>query len=309
MEKKDLYFILNLDRTCTVEEITKSYHKLALQWHPDKCKLPNANEHFFDILNAYKILKDPIKRKQYDSLNYSQKIELYDNLKIFFKSKIPEIEQYINIFFDNELQLKTYIDDMNLLGIYNKINQKIQSLDLVEIFSSPTMKLSDIQTNDINSSILATFEERYNNKYRKVKVNRKTKGEKIFYIPLRQSEITFYGEGEQDINTKKHGDLKIHIDLAEYPDFVENQNDIYYTREITIHEYLYGGEFTIIYFDHKPFHITFQSFIESYPVLSFNNKGMPKKNTNTMERGTLHIIFKIKDLETLKTNIKKICEQ
>lgn len=44
----------------------KAYRKLALQFHPDKNKCPGASEAFKAIGNAFAVLSDPQKKKQYD---------------------------------------------------------------------------------------------------------------------------------------------------------------------------------------------------------------------------------------------------
>lgn len=62
----DYYKILEVSKTATGEEIKKAYRKLAIKWHPDRCKEANAKEKFQDISNAYAILSDKQKRQNYD---------------------------------------------------------------------------------------------------------------------------------------------------------------------------------------------------------------------------------------------------
>lgn len=63
---KDYYEILGVTKEATEIEIKKQYRKLALQFHPDKNKAPGASEAFKAIGNAFAVLNDPEKRKQYD---------------------------------------------------------------------------------------------------------------------------------------------------------------------------------------------------------------------------------------------------
>jgi len=64
---KDPYKTLGVDKKASDEEIKKAYRKLARQWHPDQNQGdPSAEERFKEIQEAYGILADPEKRKQYD---------------------------------------------------------------------------------------------------------------------------------------------------------------------------------------------------------------------------------------------------
>jgi molecular chaperone DnaJ len=67
---KDLYKTLNISRNASQEEIKKAYRKLAIQYHPDKCR-NNENktekeELFKEINEAYSILSDSEKKSRYD---------------------------------------------------------------------------------------------------------------------------------------------------------------------------------------------------------------------------------------------------
>ncbi len=65
-KKKDYYEILGVSRNATQDEIKEAYRKLALKYHPDVNKSKEAEEKFKEITEAYAVLSDPEKRKQYD---------------------------------------------------------------------------------------------------------------------------------------------------------------------------------------------------------------------------------------------------
>ncbi len=65
---KDYYKILGVSRNASDEEIKKAYRKMAMQYHPDRNagREKEATEKFKEINEAYGVLGDPEKRKQYD---------------------------------------------------------------------------------------------------------------------------------------------------------------------------------------------------------------------------------------------------
>ena len=64
--KNDLYTVLQVGVDATSEEINKAYKKMAMIYHPDKNKDPEAEEMFKKISYAYEILSDKSKRTIYD---------------------------------------------------------------------------------------------------------------------------------------------------------------------------------------------------------------------------------------------------
>lgn len=63
---KDYYQILGVEKTASEEDLKKAYRKLALKFHPDKNHAPGATEAFKAIGNAYAVLSNTEKRRQYD---------------------------------------------------------------------------------------------------------------------------------------------------------------------------------------------------------------------------------------------------
>jgi len=65
---RDYYEILGVERTASEEEIKKSYRRLARQYHPDANQEdPAAEEKFKEIAEAYGVLSDPVRRRDYDT--------------------------------------------------------------------------------------------------------------------------------------------------------------------------------------------------------------------------------------------------
>ncbi|KAL2621833.1 hypothetical protein R1flu_002038 [Riccia fluitans] len=65
-EAKDPYKVLGVDRNAGQQEIKKAFHKLSLKYHPDKNPATSAQAKMAEISNAYEILSDEEKRKNYD---------------------------------------------------------------------------------------------------------------------------------------------------------------------------------------------------------------------------------------------------
>ncbi len=71
MSRRDYYDVLSVPREASKDDIKNAYRKLALQYHPDRNKSPEAEEKFKEITEAYAILSDEQKRAQYDQFGHA----------------------------------------------------------------------------------------------------------------------------------------------------------------------------------------------------------------------------------------------
>jgi DnaJ-class molecular chaperone len=99
MGQGDYYQILGVDRNATPQTIKEAYRKLAFQYHPDRNKEnPSTVEKMKEINEAYAVLSDPRKRRDYDSLReqygsygYDRFRQSYSEEDIFRGSDINQI--------------------------------------------------------------------------------------------------------------------------------------------------------------------------------------------------------------------------
>ena len=71
MNKRDYYEVLGVSKTATEAEIKSAFRKLAKKYHPDVSTEENAAEKFKECQEAYAVLSDPNKRKQYDQFGHA----------------------------------------------------------------------------------------------------------------------------------------------------------------------------------------------------------------------------------------------
>lgn len=69
--KRDYFEVLGLSRSAGEDEIKRAYRQLALKYHPDRNKDPDATEKFKEIKEAYEVLIDPKRRRAYERFGHA----------------------------------------------------------------------------------------------------------------------------------------------------------------------------------------------------------------------------------------------
>ncbi|TNF86247.1 MAG: molecular chaperone DnaJ [Gammaproteobacteria bacterium] len=70
-QQRDYYEVLGVERDADAKSIKDRFRELAMKYHPDRNKSPDAEAHFKEIAEAYAILSDPKKRADYDARGFA----------------------------------------------------------------------------------------------------------------------------------------------------------------------------------------------------------------------------------------------
>jgi len=286
----DLYSILEVKENSTLNDIKKAYKKLALKYHPDKTNMDSTK--FIEISNAYSILSDENKRKEYNNIlkrsNHKYKDEniienMLDNLKSLIKD---EYYQKILLIFGDKL--------INILLENGSLS--FNSL----IFNHNFL--------DIDITVKYTLEEVINLKEKIITYNRKTRDiftESIFPIDYYQN---YENEGEEIIFSNDfciRGDININISITNktYNGYTYEilNTDLYTTLKKRIKK---DGNFSIKYINGKKLKFNIDELekerIDIGYIIKIPNLGLyyqDEKSNNisisncTIKRGNLFLLY------------------
>lgn len=115
-DKRDYYEVLGVSRSASKDEIKDAYRKLALQYHPDRNKSPEAEEKFKEISEAYAVLSDDEKRNQYDELGHTRFDQRYTTEDIFRGADFESIFRDLGFGFGFRDLFSTFFGDRDFEG-------------------------------------------------------------------------------------------------------------------------------------------------------------------------------------------------
>jgi curved DNA-binding protein CbpA len=177
MKRKSPYDVLNVDKNATKDEIKKSFRELAKNNHPDQ---GGSTDRMSEITNAYRLLSDETKRKQYDETGeYDDTIdkEISEVYNLFFticenvflqRENIPIKENINNLKSSIETQNKAELEKCeNMKKLIKSARKRIikkPKNDLIESLFEQRMKeieINELKVNnqmEINKKAFALFE-------------------------------------------------------------------------------------------------------------------------------------------------------
>jgi curved DNA-binding protein CbpA len=171
----DYYKILNLNKDCTLEDIKKSYKKLALKWHPDRNNANKdiSNKKFKEISEAYSVLSNPKSRQKYDNkqeypfpregnLNdFQNPFDQFEsffgrNNDIFFRNNSDNFfeNNFNNDFFNNNFKSNFFTDQQSFVSSNTKSFSNFSSKrESTKIVNGKTVKETIIEDNNGKTEI------------------------------------------------------------------------------------------------------------------------------------------------------------
>lgn len=302
MSGKDYYQMLGISKSATAEEIKKAYRKMALKYHPDRNKdNKEAEAKFKEISEAYAVLSNPEKKKQYDMFGaegFEKRFSQEDIFRDFDFGSIfsdlgfggPGRGRGANIFsqiFGNMGQSQTFRGSGSPFGGYSEQARGIRGQDLVYELS-------------IN------FEEAFHGS-EKVITYHTGGGEKkevSVKIPAGIStgkKLRLKNKGQPGQYGGANGDLYIQIRLLDHPVFKREGDDLVIKKDLKITEALLGTEIEVPTIDQKTLKLKIPAGTQPNAKFRFKGYGLPHMNGSG--RGDAYV--KVSPLVPQKLNKKQ----
>lgn len=261
--KEDYYKILGVERTASKDEIKKAYRKLAMKYHPDKNKDDKeAEEKFKQVSEAYAVLGNDEKRKQYDTYGAEDFSRRFSQEDIFRGSDLGSIFEEFGIggsFFGGDLFGSLFGNK----GSYSRqrrtsVPRNAETdlhVTLEEVVAGARKRLS-LQVGDRLESLDVTIPQGIST------------GKKL----------RLKGKGPADPYTGQRGDLYCKVIVDPHPRFSQRGNDLMMTQGVKLSLMALGGKVQIVTLDGKTIELKIPPHSKNNTTLRVRGKGIPGRH-------------------------------
>jgi curved DNA-binding protein len=245
----DLYEILGVPRTASVEEIRKAYRRLAKKHHPDMNPGDKkAEEKFKEITAAHEVLSDPKRRKLYDEFGA-------DSLRSGFDEKTADAYRQWRQGGGGRGQEVPFD-----LGDFETVNVGgVGSFEFGSIFGDlfgggrrggrRRAPAAPVPGADVEAELGVDLRDAVLGAERDVRVDGKTLRVKIPAGVTDGSRIRLAGQGGESPNGGPGGDLFLVVRLRQHPLVKVEGRDLYVDLPLTVPEAALGAEVVLPTFD------------------------------------------------------------
>lgn len=269
MSSKDYYKMLGVSKSASLEEIKKAYRKLALKYHPDQNQGDKAAEaKFKEISEAYAVLSDPEKRKQYDMFGaegFQRKFTQEDIFRDFdFGSLFREFG------FGSRGRGQTHFRSGgspydSSFGGFGGRPQGMKGQDLLYELS--------LTLQEVITTTKKVISYQVGGRQEKVSVK----------VPAGIStgkKLRLAGKGQPGPYGGSRGDLYIKIKIRNHRLFKREGDDLFLTKEIKFSEAISGSEIDVPTIDKKTLRLKIPPGTQSNAKFRLKGHGMPHMKGN-----------------------------
>ncbi|MFP3868440.1 MAG: DnaJ C-terminal domain-containing protein [Desulfobacteraceae bacterium] len=311
MANQDYYQILGVARDASPEEIKKSYRRLALKYHPDKNKGDkHAEEMFKKISEAYAVLSNPEKRKEYDSYDPNTFKAKFSQEDIFRGFDFTDIFRDFGISEDIFGRLFGGRGRGRAYGQFTK-RGKGRVFDFGDLGGLESQTKPAPRGQDLQVELPLTLHEIAFGTEKLVQFNRDGRLEKVSVrVPAGTSpgkRLRLAGKGGASPIGGPPGDLYIKIKEIEHPVFKREGNDLYIDKHIKFTDAVIGTKVTVPTLDGKTMSLKIPAGTQSHTKMRLKGYGLPQANGKS--RGDEYVRIIIDIPEQLNKKQKTLIEE
>lgn len=264
--KKDFYETLGVNKSASQADIKSAYRKMAMKYHPDRNKEPDAEEKFKEINEAYEVLSNQDKRSAYDNYGHAAFDPSHGGMggHTYTQQNGPFHYTWTssgqNPFGNNA--------DFDFGGFSNPF-------DIFEQFFGGQFNPGNARQQQRLETykIKLSFLEAANGVEKTIKVAGKTKTVKI-------------PGGVDDGQRIRFSDFILYVDVEPDKTFKRDGNDVYVTYDITIKQAILGDIIKVPTLD-EPLQVRVQPGTQANTLIRLKGKGI--KNLHGLGRGDFYI--------------------
>ncbi|MHB8090778.1 MAG: DnaJ C-terminal domain-containing protein [Syntrophales bacterium] len=308
---EDYYKTLGIEKGVDQEEVKKAYRKLAMKYHPDKN--PNnreAEEKFKKISEAYAVLSDAEKRKQYDTYGSDQFSQRYSQEDIFRNVDLNEILKGFGFggmgggF--RSTGRRGGFSFQTGGGAYDDLFRGGQSA-----YSVPQ------KGEDLHYNLSITLEEAVAGAEKQISLRSENGINEITVkIPAginTGKKLRLSGKGYPGTNNGSNGDLYLNINVLPHPLFARDGNDIYIEKTISFTQAALGGSIEVPTIDGSVKRLKVPSGTQCGAKIRLKGLGIPPLKGSGTAHGDQFVKINIevpRKLSASQTSlIKKLAEE
>ncbi len=297
MAETDYYKLLGINKNASKDNIKKAYRKLAMKYHPDHTKGDkNAEEKFKKISEAYAVLSDGEKRKQYDTFGSAGFQQRYSQEDIFrgfdFDSILNDLFGGSGRFGGGGGGTRFSFGGESPFGGYQRQQTPQKGSDLV--YELP-LTLKEIAT-----GTKKTVSFQHQDRSEKITV-------KIPKGMISGKKLRIAGKGEPSPYGGPSGDLYIKAKVLGDPVYDVQGHDLYINRDIKLSEAILGSNISVPTLEGKKLSLKIPSGTKHKTKMRLPGHGLP--HMDGKGQGDLYVRIHIPMPDQLSKKQKALIEK
>ena len=297
---EDYYQILGVKKSASGEEIKKAYRKLAMKYHPDHTKGDKASEEKFKkISEAYAVLSDKEKRKEYDTFGaegFRQRFSQEDIFRGFDFGDIFREFGFGGDFFS---------------GRGRGGGMRFNFGGGAPFGSQAGQHQARMKGTDLIYELPLTLKEVANGTTKTVSLQHQGHSEKVTVkIPkglISGKKLRLAGKGSPSPVGGPPGDLFIQAKLLNDPSYRAENYDLHINQEVKLSEILMGTRISVSTLDDKKLSLKIPPGTQPGTKMRMPGHGLPQMKSS--KKGDLFVKIQVKLPRKLNDEQKKLIEK